>query len=187
MSAHPEIDLVSRDGGREYASAAASGAPQATQCADRFHLLKNLREDLEGCLARHLAVKRQEKTQEILDTPAPAWQAVRSPRISRSVEQIQQNRREERLARYQEVIALHRQGMSQAAIAHQVGMGASTVQSRASCRRVCLHASHVNRAVTLIGISHSLSKEMGRGMPQYDSSLSRTRGARLQGLVCECA
>src|SRR5216683_754660 len=105
-------------------SAAAQGAPQATQCADRFHLLKNLREDLEGLLARHLAGKRQEKTQEILDEPTPAWQATRSSRLSRKVEQIQQNRREERLARYQQVIALRRQGMSQAAIARRVGMGA---------------------------------------------------------------
>jgi transposase len=129
MSTHPEIDLVSRDRGKEYASAAASGAPQATQCLDRFHLLKNLREDLEGCLARHLTVKHREKTQEILDTPAPAWQAVRSRRIAPKVEQIQQKRREERLVRYQEVIALRKQGMSQAAIAHRVGRGASTVQS----------------------------------------------------------
>ena len=90
---------------------------------------KNLREDLEGLLARHLAGKRQEKTQEMLDEPTPAWQAARSPRLSRKVEQIQQNRREERLARYQQVIALRRQGMSQAAIARRVGMGASTVQA----------------------------------------------------------
>jgi len=129
MSAHPEIDLVSRDRGGEYASAAASGAPQAIQCAERFHLLKNLREDLEGLLARHLAGKRQEKTQEILDEPTPAWQVARSPRLSRKIEQIQQNRREERLARYQQVIALRRRGMSQAAIARRVGMGASTVQA----------------------------------------------------------
>lgn len=35
MKAHPEIKLVSRDRGGDYASAAASGAPQAIQCADR--------------------------------------------------------------------------------------------------------------------------------------------------------
>jgi len=128
MSTHPEIDLVSRDRGKEYASAAASGAPQAVQCADRFHLLKNLREDLEGFLARHLAVKRQERTQEILDEPGPAWQTIRSPRLSPKVEQVQKSRREERLARYEQVIALRKQGMSQAAIAQWVGIGAATVQ-----------------------------------------------------------
>ena len=39
MSAHPEIDLVSRDRGGDYAAGAREGAPQATQVADRFHLL----------------------------------------------------------------------------------------------------------------------------------------------------
>jgi transposase len=39
MAAHPEIELVSRDRGGDYASAAREGAPQAIQCADRFHLL----------------------------------------------------------------------------------------------------------------------------------------------------
>jgi transposase len=38
MSAHPEIDLVSRDRGGDYAAGAREGAPQATQIADRFHL-----------------------------------------------------------------------------------------------------------------------------------------------------
>ncbi len=100
MSAHPEIDLVSRDRGGEYASAAAAGAPQALQCADRFHILKNLRESLEGLLARYLAAKRQKKTQEILTEPFPAWREVRSPKLSPKVERLQQSRREERLARY---------------------------------------------------------------------------------------
>src|ERR1700730_1481930 len=38
MKAHPEIKIVSRDRGGEYAAAAREGAPQATQIADRFHI-----------------------------------------------------------------------------------------------------------------------------------------------------
>jgi transposase len=38
MATHPEIRHVSRDRGAEYASAASTGAPQAVQVADRFHL-----------------------------------------------------------------------------------------------------------------------------------------------------
>ncbi len=34
-----DLMVVSRDRGGAYASAAAQGAPQATQCADRFHLM----------------------------------------------------------------------------------------------------------------------------------------------------
>ncbi len=129
MRAHPEIEVVSRDRGGDYASAAVSGAPQAIQCADRFHILKNLREALEGLLARHLAAKRKEKTQKTLDGHLPIWQASRSARRSPRLERLQQARREERLARYEQVIALRKQGRSYEAIAQQLGMGASTVQS----------------------------------------------------------
>jgi len=69
MATHPEIVLVSRDRGGDYASAAASGAPQAIQCADRFHILKNLGEALEGVLARHLGAHRTRQTEELRVTP----------------------------------------------------------------------------------------------------------------------
>jgi len=90
---------------------------------------KNLREALEGLLARHLATKRQQKTQELLVEPAPTWHKTRSVRRSPNLERIQQARRKERLAHYEQVIALRKLGMSQAAIARRVGIGASTVQS----------------------------------------------------------
>src|SRR3984893_7993732 len=127
MSMHPEIKLVSRDRGGDYASAAATGAPQAVQCADRFHILKNLGEELEGCLARHLAAKRQKQTQETVDEHSPIQHAPRSVRRSPKVERLQQAYREERLARYEQVVALRKLGMSRAAIAKRVGIGQSTV------------------------------------------------------------
>ena len=128
---HQQLDLmvVSRDRGGAYASAARQGAPQATQCADRFHLLKNLREDLEGLLAHHLAAQRKRQTPTTVGRLAPVWQSKRAPRSSPKLERLQQARREERLACYEQVIALRQLGMSQATIAQQVGIGASTVQS----------------------------------------------------------
>src|SRR6266566_765276 len=47
LRTHPEITLVSRDRGGDYAAAAKRGAPQAQQVADKFHLLKNLRERIK--------------------------------------------------------------------------------------------------------------------------------------------
>jgi transposase len=41
---HPEIEVISRDRGGEYAAAARKGAPQAKPIADKFHVLLNLRE-----------------------------------------------------------------------------------------------------------------------------------------------
>src|SRR2546430_4987168 len=49
---HPEIDVISRDRGGEYAAAARKGAPQAQQIANKFHLLKNLRDGLKELMAR---------------------------------------------------------------------------------------------------------------------------------------
>src|SRR5438034_8336417 len=109
MAAHPEIELVSRDRGGDYASAAATGAPQATQCADRFHVLKNLGEALEGLLAHHLADQRKRQTQATESTKALVWQSKRTPRYSASLKQLQQARREERMALYDQVIALRKQ------------------------------------------------------------------------------
>lgn len=45
MREHPEIEIVSRDRGEDYAAAARAGAPQAIQCADRFHLVQELDEN----------------------------------------------------------------------------------------------------------------------------------------------
>jgi transposase len=50
LAKHPEIKIVSRDRSFVYAEAARTGAPQAEQIADRWHLLKNLSEMVEKIL-----------------------------------------------------------------------------------------------------------------------------------------
>jgi transposase len=52
LQQHPEIDVISRDRASGYADAARQGAPQALQVADRFHLIKNVREKLKELLDR---------------------------------------------------------------------------------------------------------------------------------------
>ena len=127
MRQQPDLMAVSRDRGGAYASAAAQGAPQAMQCADRFHLQKNLEEALEGLLAHHLARARKEQTQARRDEHTIVWRPKRAARPSPKLERLQHARREERLVRYAQVMALRNQGLSHQAIAELVGVGHSTV------------------------------------------------------------
>jgi Transposase/zinc-finger of transposase IS204/IS1001/IS1096/IS1165 len=56
LEAHPSIELVSRDRASAYSKAASEGASDAQQVADRWHLLKNVREAIERVFERHLPV-----------------------------------------------------------------------------------------------------------------------------------
>src|SRR5882724_1411659 len=68
LKRHPEIDVISRDRAGLYADAAREGAPQARQVADRFHLLKNLRETIERQLGR-LEAPIRETVLQVDDDP----------------------------------------------------------------------------------------------------------------------
>jgi transposase len=127
IAAHPEIELVSRDRGGDYAAAARKAAPQATQTADRFHLLKNLGEALEGVLARHFAAHRKRQTETAKASPILALQTPQSSNMLPKNVVLSQAKREERLAQYQQVVALRQLGFSQTAIAEQTGIGHATV------------------------------------------------------------
>src|SRR5512135_3014505 len=50
LKKHPEIDVVSRDRASAYADAVRRALPHATQVADRYHLVQNLREHLQRWL-----------------------------------------------------------------------------------------------------------------------------------------
>ena len=52
LNEHPGVELVSRDRWSAYAQAATEAAPKPQQVADRWHLLKNLREAIERLFER---------------------------------------------------------------------------------------------------------------------------------------
>src|SRR5215211_9022 len=53
LQEHPGVEVISRDRASAYARAASEAAPRAIQVADRWHLLKNVREMLERFFERH--------------------------------------------------------------------------------------------------------------------------------------
>ncbi len=135
---HPGVEIISRDRGNPYIEGATKGAPEALQVADRWHLLKNLGDSLERLLIRHSKTLREAAK----STPAKSTPAVEEPSqeqnpaaatsfTERSLtchEQDRQQRRDRRLARYEEVCALYRQGLTLRAIGKKTDIDRRTVQ-----------------------------------------------------------
>jgi transposase len=132
MRQQPDLAVVSRDRGGEYASAAREGAPQAIQCADRFHIVKNLTEAVQVLLARCQAEilvekKPDETCQDEQQKPILSIEEWRPPEPAH-VEKVRLARRAGRYARYQQVVELSRQGIATKEIAGRLGMSDRTVR-----------------------------------------------------------
>lgn len=148
LRTHPEITLVSRDRGGDYAAAAKRGAPQAQQVADKFHLLKNLRERIKDLMdRRHSCLPEVEeagsdaiparaqgiKGAQVSDSSAPPIQEATEkhyrtipptpyarPACDTSAQLQKQGRRARRYALYADVRTLAKQGVGIRAIARQL-------------------------------------------------------------------
>lgn len=59
LEKHPSIELVTRDRSGEYRDAITQALPQATQVADRWHLLKNMEETIERYVSKRYKSLRQ--------------------------------------------------------------------------------------------------------------------------------
>jgi transposase len=131
---HPQVEVIARDRADDYIKGATQGAPQAIQIADRWHLLKNLRETLGRVVERHQADLKAKAAQpeEISQTnPRPSLngeEEVRGPSWPSKYRQRQRERRQHRLARYEAVKEFHNQGMTLSEIAHRLSMNPQTVR-----------------------------------------------------------
>ena len=129
---HPGATVIARDRSTAYAEGARHGAPAATQVADRFHLLQNLREALDQVFLTHSAVLDAVNA-TLQPQPMPLSDGVLAVSvpphtISLPAQQRAAERQAHRQALHTQVWALHRQGWTAPAIAQQVGLGLRTVQ-----------------------------------------------------------
>lgn len=138
LKAHPGVEVVTRDRWAGYANAAAAGAPQAVQVADRWHLLRNLLDALKGVADRHHADVRaaaravpneagptvssgNESNPAAATEPGRAAPATAGPTRS-------DHRRARRLELYESARALYGDGVSVREIARRLGLNRGTAR-----------------------------------------------------------
>ena len=104
LQKHPEIEIICRDRSFEYQAGLQTGAPQAGQVVDRWHLLHNLREKLQEIIPGQLKKRRSEVEKK--ETPS-----------------YQKRKKHFELVNY-----LHAKGYSQRLIVRVLGLNRGTVR-----------------------------------------------------------
>ena len=124
LAAHPSVRVVSRDRSGPYAEAVRTGAPTATQVADRWHLLVNASDALRGIVERHQpeirrAARPAAPTQDGPVSPGPSSTAGTAP-----VPEQGGHRR----VRCETALRLHGEGMPVRIIARHIGASRNAVR-----------------------------------------------------------
>jgi transposase len=122
---HPTVQLISRDRAEAYADGARRGAPEATQVADRFHILCNLTSAVERVLETKRAELSKTCAPEEVEAQPPVAVEV-PPKMTIAQERSKQSR-DGRLDRYSKIMELHKQGLSDRAIGRSLDIARKTV------------------------------------------------------------
>lgn len=122
FAAHPEIEIVTRDRSTDYRKGLDAAAPQATQIADRFHLLMNLRQ-----LAQEIAADAYKRLKQL---PVPDDLRAKCPVYARtnSEQRRMDASRQKRLDLYNEVQRLKAQGLRVSNIAQYLQRNYTTIR-----------------------------------------------------------
>jgi transposase len=121
------VAVVSRDRAGAYAEGIRTGAPQAVQIADRWHLMVNASEALRRVLDQHPRELREAARLGMPHEGTPPAAARKHRGVTQSEGQ-RAGRREQRQARYEEVARLHREGVPIRHITARLGVARNTVR-----------------------------------------------------------
>ena len=123
LAAHPGVEVICRDRSGAYADGARTGAPDAVQVADRFHLWQNLAKAVEKCVAAHRACLAEPALPAAEDDAAPPAEPEDAGPPDPSGKFAERTRRKHELVR-----ALRAEGRGLREIARHLGWGLHTVQ-----------------------------------------------------------
>jgi transposase len=131
LEKHPSIEIVTRDRSGEYREAIDQALPEAMQIADRWHLLKNLRDAVQ----RHLSRRYKAVRQLVVDSLASSADDVDNKNIAKrrryapgpAREEIHVARTDTREALYVAVKALYAKGVYTTDIAQEFNLSRQTI------------------------------------------------------------
>ncbi len=165
---HPEVEIICRDRAGAYAEGAHSGAPQAVQVADAWHLWKNVGEAVEKTVAAHYTCVRAAYEKPPAPEAATAPTGDDSPLVA-SIGTLDVCGRERRLVvrtreRFTLVQDLLREGASLETICRQLRLDRSTVRRFAPATNIDeLLVKAVNRSTILDAYRPHLHQRWNQG------------------------
>jgi transposase len=124
---HPPVEVVARDRSPIYAEGIKNGSPNTVQVADRWHLLKNLRESGRRFLMRENKLL-QEAARHLNAISRKGDKISWRRRVSLSSRPKNINGENERRCLYQQAVELHQQGLSGRAIARTLNLHRATIR-----------------------------------------------------------
>jgi hypothetical protein len=124
LTAHPGVEIICRDRSGSYADGARTGAPDAVQVADRFHLWQNLAKAAEKCVAAHRSCLAGPAPPAALKEESPIL-----PEPGRTAQPDPTGKYAERAQRHHALVhQLRAEGRGLREIARHLGWGLHTVQ-----------------------------------------------------------
>jgi transposase len=184
---HPEVHTVCRDRAGAYAEGIRTGAPQAIQVADRFHLWMNVCEAAGKTVAAHhhclRAAAAADATSASPEPTAlvPAAQPVTSPE---PVTSPQRSRRlaERTRARYSQVQECLARGLSRAATARELNLDIQTVRrfANATCAEELLGKAE-HRSTKLDPYIDMVNQRWNEGVTNAEAITAELRALGFKG------
>jgi transposase len=171
LKSHPEVEFISRDRALAYADGANKGAPQATQVADRFHLIKNLVEAFEKLVQAHSAKLREaaesvsprRQTELMLSAEGLLGSLPERRAATLTPSQHREDKRTARVARYEECRRLKQIGLSNHEIARRTGLCRETVHRFVSAETFPERVKYPPRSQTTEPFAEYLKKRLQEG------------------------
>ncbi len=165
LKGHPDLEVICRDRAGAYADGATRGALQATQVADRWHLLNNLADVVERVIKRHRSALRHGQDRQDADSAHPTDTAdAAADALAVAVAVVEGRRAATTRQRHAQVHELANRGMNLAMLCHTLGLDPKTIRryQHATSPEELL-APAAQRATTLDVYKPYLARRFGEG------------------------